>query len=527
MKNSLANDFGRIRSFFWPIYPSECRLVIPMLLMFFLVCFNYSIIRCIKDSIVITAAGAEVLPFIKVWVLLPMAVLLTYIFIQLTHRFSYEKVVYIMTSSFLVFYLLFAFVLYPARDYIHPHSLAETLEAALPRGFRGLISMFRYWSFTGFYVVVELWGSIILSVLFWGFANEVTKVTEARRYYGVISVGSNLAAFLAGQAANYFSMGEIYNANLPFGQTAWEQTLMILVILVVICGIIIMGIFRWLNQNVLKDRRFDHFHESEPKINKKRKLSVRESLTYLKNSKYLACIAILVISYNLAIGLVEIIWKDQLSILYPSPADFNRYMNNLTSTGGMISTIIAFFLPWFMSKCGWTKTALLTPLIILVTSVGFFIVLFVQNSFSHAFFTALGTSPLGLVVFFGALQNCLSKAAKYSVFDTTNNISFIPLEHDIKLNGKAAIDGVGSRFGKFGGSLLYQGLLMFFGGIIACAPYVGAIVLAVIILWVVSTQSLGNQFEALVKETKNKEGDRVTAREEREPLVTDKHPVTV
>ena len=44
---------------------------------------------------------------------------------------------------------------------------------------------------------------------------------------------------------------------------------------------------------------------------------------------------------------------------------------------------------------------------------------FFQEPLSGVVTTVLGTTPLALVVFFGGAQNCLSKAAKYSVFDTT------------------------------------------------------------------------------------------------------------
>lgn len=104
-----------------------------------------------------------------------------------------------------------------------------------------------------------------------------------------------------------------------------------------------------------------------------------------------------------------------------------------------------------------------------------------------------------MAVFFGSVQNCFSKAAKYSLFDTTKEMSFIPLSSDHKLKGKAAIDGIGSRLGKSGGSIIHQGLLLIFSTLSASAPYVAAILLGVIALWMVAVRSLGRQFAALSK----------------------------
>jgi len=48
------------------------------------------------------------------------------------------------------------------------------LEQAGPR-FAGPIAILRNWTYCLFYVMAELWGSVVVSVLFWGFANQVGR----------------------------------------------------------------------------------------------------------------------------------------------------------------------------------------------------------------------------------------------------------------------------------------------------------------------------------------------------------------
>lgn len=363
--------FGKLRSFLWPVQRHEVGKLVPMLFMLFLICFSYGILRIMKDTVVITASGAEVIPFIKVWGMLPMAVLLTFVFTKLSNRYSQEQVFYIMTTSFLAFFGLFAFVLYPLRDAVHPHATADALTQLLPAGFKGLISMFRYWTFTGFYILSELWSTIVMQILFWGFANEVTRIHEARRFYGIFGIGSNLAAIASGQAGIFFSQGNIYNPNIPFGTEAWEQTMMILILVVIFSGLLTMWIFRWMNKNILNDASFDDLHANKKAIKAKGRLSLKESFSYLSNSKYLLCIAVIVIAYNLVINLAEIVWKDKLSQLYPAPGDFNNYASHLHSLMGVVSTVTAFFMASIIARFGWTKTALITPVIMLLTAIGF------------------------------------------------------------------------------------------------------------------------------------------------------------
>jgi AAA family ATP:ADP antiporter len=76
-------------------------------------------------------------------------------------------------------------------------------------------------------------------------------------------------------------------------------------------------------------------------------------------------------------------------------------------------------------------------------------------------------------------------------------MSFIPLSKESKLKGKAAIDGVGSRLGKSGGSLVHQFLLLCFGTVSLSTPIVAIILFAVVIVWILAVKALGVQFDAL------------------------------
>lgn len=500
-------EFGKIRSCLWPIHRHEIKKIVPMMLMLFLICFNYSILRNLKDALVITAksSGAEAIPFIKVWVLLPMAIIFTYIFTRLSNRYSQEKVFYLTLSSFLLFFAFFTFVFYPYRDFFHPHAFADSLEILLPNGFKGLIAMVRHWSFTLFYVISELWGSMILSVLFWGFANEITSITEARRFYSMLGVVASTAGIFAGLTANALT------------SDSWGETLNVLITTIIFSGILTMAIFYWMNKKVLVDRSFDNLHKAVEEVNQpKKKLSMRESFSFLSKSNYLICIAILVVCYNLVINLVEIVWKDQLRQLYPSAVDYSRYMNSVTSVIGLIATLTSFLMPRLISSFGWTKTALITPVSMLITGVGFFTFMLFRGDMAEFIYLLTGMTPLTIAVFFGASQVCTSKACKYSIFDSTKEMTFIPLGHECKLKGKAAIDGVGSRLGKSGGSIIHQALLMVFGSISVSAPYVGVILMLVIAGWIVAVRSLGKQFAAVVGDKGREEIGEIKESSQRE-----------
>lgn len=255
--DSGQREFGRWQTYLWPVHNHELKKLIPLLLIFFLISFDYNILRTMKDTLVVNAknSGAEAIPFIKVWAMFPMSILMTFIFTRLANRFSRETVIYTMFSGFLLFFFIFTFFLYPAREFLHPDASADVLQAVLPKGFKGMIAMYRNWTFTAFYVMSELWGNIVLFVLFWGFANQIMQLGEAKRFYGILGIGANLSGIFAGQISVILYRKEL-DPTIPFGQTGWDQTMIMLVGLVLVTGVLALGLFFLMNRFVLTDPRF-------------------------------------------------------------------------------------------------------------------------------------------------------------------------------------------------------------------------------------------------------------------------------
>lgn len=486
-------EFGKWRSFFWPIHRGELRKFLPMFFMFFLISFNYNALRACKDSLVVTApqSGAEAIPFIKVWAILPGAFLLTFLFTRLANRFSREQVFYWMMALFLGFFTVFTFVLFPAQEFLHPTGMADTLQGMLPAGFKGFIAMFRNWTFTLFYVMSELWGTAILSVLFWGFANEVTNVGEAKRFYGLLMIGANIAGIFSGQASVYLSALP-FLSWLPYGKCSWDQSILFLNGIILVSGLVTMALYRWVNHRVI--RPSEH-HVKPEKIT----MSMRNNFAYLAKSKYLMCIALLVLGYNIAINLIEVVWKNQILQLYTNPSEYNMYMGEVMTLMGVIATITAFLTVYAIRRFSWTFNALVPALTMLITGVGFFLFVLFPDSGLNWVAGLIGSTPLMLSVMLGGLQNCLGRASKYTIFDATKEIAFIPLSAESKLKGKAAIDGVGSRLGKSGGAIIHQSLLLVLSTVAASTPYVAAIFFLIVLAWIGATVSLGKQFDALTK----------------------------
>lgn len=498
-----SNGFGKWQSILWPVHYHELKKLVPMLLIFFLLSFNYNILRSVKEVNIISAScgGAEVLPFIKVWVMLPAAFTLTYIFNRISELSSREYTFYIMIGIFLTFYIFFTFILYPQKEAVELTSFAAFLERHLPSGMRGFIAMIQFWSFTTFYVMCELWGTAILMVAFWGFANEVTRIEEAKRFYALFGIGANLSGVASSTIFDYCSRFE-FNPRIPYGTEQWDQTQLIVMMTVILTSITSVALFRWLNSNVLKDPRYAPVEHAPPKRKHAgRKGSFLRDLRYLFDSPYMLSIAVIVLSYGFVINSVEMLWKEHVRMLYPNRIEYAVYMNKVTFIIGVISTFIALFVTGNAIRfSGWTFAANVTPIIFLLSSIGFFTPILFPEVLQGGWFSLVFVTPLAGTVFFGSLQNCLSRACKYTFFDATKELAFVPLDRQTKLKGKSSVDGVVSRLGKSGASVLYNILIPICGTMPACAPFFSAFIAIVIALWLLAIRYVGFNFQILTQE---------------------------
>ncbi len=498
------SSFSKIRSFFWPIHKHELSRFVPMLLLFFLVSFNYHILKILKDALIITApnSGAEVIPFLKVWAVLPSAIILTFLFTKLSSKFNREKIFYVMIGIFLSFFALFIFILYPNSDHFNLNSFANNLTAILPKGFNGFIAIIKYWHFSLFYIMAEAWSTIILSLLLWVFVVDVLSIDQAKRYYAFFGTFRNLAGILSGFLGQYLAKKALcddlsinYLAKIFGCKTAWDQSLLIFIAMILVCGILIICIYRYLHLYFYPTR---YLIGGNIENKGKQQITFKESISFALRSKYVLYIALIVLSYNLIINLTEVLWKSQIKELFPTSSEYTAYTSKITYLTGILATFSSFFVSGnLIRRLGWKITALVTPAVLLTTGLGFFYFLFLKRyaQFANIAVSFLGISPLVLAVFFGSLLEICSRSLKYTIFDDTKEMAFIPLTPSEKLQGKSAIDGIGSRLGKSGASFLMQLLFMAFSTPMGASPYIFVIMLLVMPVWIVSINRLAKQFE--------------------------------
>ncbi len=501
-KTSSGSAFKGLRGILWPVHGFELKKFLPMGIMMMCILFNYTILRDTKDTLVVNSpgGGAECLSFLKLYGVTPAAILFMIIFMKLANVLTREKLFYTILVPFLAFFGLFGFLIYPNKDLFHMSlTTIQNYQHQLPN-LHWLIPVVGNWSYSLFYILSELWGSVVLSMLFWQFANEITKIDEAKRFYGLFGMLGNVGLMISGPTIIFFAR---YAKTLPIEIDSFGVNLKFLMAAVMVSGCIVIVTYRWMTKNVLTDPALYQPGQGSKK-KEKAKLSIGESFRYILSNPYLALIAVLVLSYGIAINLVEGIWKGQIKIAYPDKNDYNMFMGTFSTWTGGITFLLMIVGNNILRRMSWLKAALITPVMILATSTIFFF--FVWNGAkSTPFAPLMGTTVVMVAVIVGMIQNVLSKGTKYSLFDSTKQMAYIPLDQEAKVKGQAAVEVIGGRAGKSGGALVQSTLLAVIGGSVSLASLtviLGPLVIVICIVWIASAIGLSRKFTALVESKK-------------------------
>ena len=468
--------------------------------------FNYNVLRDTKDTLVINApgSGAESLSFLKLFGVTPAAVLFIALFFKLSNILSKEKLFYVIGGVFVGFFGIFGFIIYPNIDLFHMSlETIQSLQAAYPN-MHWSVPVIGNWSFSLFYIFSELWGSVFISMFFWQLANSITKMNEAKRFYALFGIVGNLGLLAAGQlitkAADY-AQAQV-SLGLATDAESFALNIKVLMILVTVVGALMLLTYRWIHTNVMTDPKLYNPEEINTTKKKKEKMGIGASFTYILSNPHLLYIAVIVFAYGTSINLIEGVWKNQVKIAFPDKNDFSRFMGQFTTITGAVTISAMIIANNLLRKFSWVTCAIITPMLVLVTSALFFFFVWTGSTSTPDTIIFGGFTVVLAAVIVGLIQNVLSKGTKYALFDATKQMAYIPLDNEAKTKGQAAVEVIAGRGGKSGGALIQFALLSLIGGSVSLSSLtyiLGPVVICVCLAWLVSVLKINQSMIAIEK----------------------------
>jgi len=377
---SPRNKGGSLLKYLFPLEDQEWGLFIPLFIMFCLISFCYSFLRTSKDVLVIARGGPEILSALKLYFVLPSAVLYTTFYAKLCNQVASDRVFYYALSPFFIYYFLFYTVLIPYQcwfsiDSIHMFLRSVGCSELFIRSTHSFWIAIAQWPFSIYYVMAEIWGSAAMSLLFWGLANSLVSLSQAKRMYALLGIGANLGLMATGPYIHRLGIWSHHHYPLMI---EW------LMLTFFVCFFIIYLLYAYIEK---KFRALRPILISEP-VKNEEKISWFEAIHIVSRSRQLMLIAVLVMSYGLSINLVEIVWKSQVTRYFLSNAadplmgqammqEFSAHTNTVM---GLVSIILIIFVSAQTERFfGWTTTALITPVTLLLMGTVFFVISFLNS----------------------------------------------------------------------------------------------------------------------------------------------------
>lgn len=499
IRNDSISKFNKIIGYLWPVERHELPKFLFLTLLMFCILGIQNLVRAMKDSLINTMIGTETIAFLKFWGVMPAAFLVTIIYVKLVSIMKGENIFYLIMSVFLGFFILFAFVLFPNHEYLHLNSTYTKDLILLYPNFKWFILLLSNWSFSLFYIVAELWPNAIFALLFWQFVNKITTISESKRFYPLFGLLGQTGLYLSGKfLVNLVQMNAYVIKNFAPGYNKSIISIQIVITVVFILGVVALWAFWIINHRVLD---IETTKNLEFKV-KKTRISLKESFGMIIKSRYIRLITLLLFCYGVAINLVEGPWKAEATKIYTNPTDFAVFVGNYISYTGILTLIFVVIGSNIVRTLGWLSAAIITPLMVFITGMLFFMVSNFEPIASFAMIFFMLTDPVMIAIIIGAIQNVLSKSTKYTLFDSTKEMSYVPLNEELKTRGKAAADMIGTKLGKSSSAFLQSMLFV----IIPTATYQSVssflmiIFFIVCIIWVWTVVELDREYKKLCKD---------------------------
>jgi len=489
----LLIAFAKLKKYFLSLLQGGSAVVVAKAISLLCLCLVFSMIRNLKDTLLMTVdpAGPEALSFLKLWGLLPVALAATSLYVWLSRKYSLWSLFKGTVLIYVIYFLVFAFILFPLRELLALNTLQAYMQMHLPRGVYGLAIMLCHWNISLFYIASELWANLVLALGFWGLVNEINTLDSATENYGWINVGSNLSPIIGGVIGSWVATPF---ANRLLGMASWDASVAQIMVACALLAGMGVGLMRLiLNSSPHFASVFENQHCA---ISAREKTGLRQAITFVANSKYLAALALIVISFNSAIFMGDYVWKGLLKEWLVEPKLIHQHLNQISIITGGLALGGALLFRLVVRKWGWISAALATPLCMLLPVM----VILVLRLGDESLFSLIGFgSPLAIMAMMGSFQNAFSKGLKYSLFDSAKEMAFLPLPDRDRRKGKAALDGLGSSIGKSGAAVAVQLISLASGGLSTAAPFISGLALVVIVAWVMATVRVGHTMKILSK----------------------------
>lgn len=517
---------------FFTIARVERPLFWVLCLMFFLISYVYSVIRDMKDALVISRLDAGSIPYLKMLIVLPGNFVMIFVIQRLMATRTLSKVFSIITVFFSGFFVVYGvmsfsymyewFKLEPSVLYgIDPFADGKKAYMGL-EWTRAFYLIFVSYLTTTIYLFAELWGSCVLSFLFMSLTNSVCTKNQNKRYTPLLLISSNIALLLSGLTMNGIK-------ELKKG-ASWEFSQLLNIIVFFTMGLLsvcICLVHRYTEKPILLKKIFiptDKVKMSGGKM----KITIKESIKIMFSSKLVLAMSSMVLAYSVAVNMAEGPFKNIMSKVAVQRGvpkeEFVMETNGKNQVFTGLTVIIVLLLQFgsLMDSLGWISLAIMLPLFSVASSFFYFTLISINVNadtrdgrvtgfFNNLF--GIYTPQYNFELNVGQVIVVLYKALKYAAFDICKEAISMKIDPLYRAHYKSVFDGLCGKLGKALGSgvTALQNSLTNTNDVRNSALFSMGIIVSLNVFWIISVFYLARKYNKCYKTNDNIEDERIFA----------------
>ncbi|KAI5164525.1 ATP:ADP antiporter, AAA family [Nematocida ausubeli] len=492
----------------------------------FITSFIYSTLRDAKDTLIIGKMLPTSIQYLKSSAVLLFTIMFGFMFQYLMSKGVKMRTIMLGAHiGFGIYFVVYSVVIFSIAEKIEPYKflVADMFRDAKmhTRGLQfleGLFYMINFWTCSLFYVSAEMWGSFVLSLLFFGCVNELCLLKQALRFYPLFLIFANVALTLSGVMGLCVSL---------LNKTSKENIIIFyryfLILLGILCGVSFF-IYKYLMDKIIP---YPIYIASNPTYTKKTKTKVGmvAGIVAAFSNPIILALSLSVLSYGVVTNLTEgagnMAIADYAEIQEMPKESMTMITKAIQQVVVGIVTGIVLMSPMksFIQKKGWLSLGLVSPILSLIGSTIFFgciwinskmvstdknlLTRFAKSIGSIMPWTLKGAKLVELVISMIVVMTI--KIMKYAAFDICKEAVGVKIPKEHRSRFKGIYDGVFGKLGKSFASITQIVLLSIFNtsDIRKSVAVTFTTTVLVSSIWLYATVYLGTNYSKAVREGKD------------------------
>ncbi|KAI5190854.1 ATP:ADP antiporter, AAA family [Nematocida minor] len=449
----------------------------------FIISFIYSTLRDAKDTLIIGKMLPTSISYLKTTAVLFFTIAFGIMFQYLMSKgVKMRSIMLGAQIGFGIYFVIYSLVIFPIAETIEPYKfLVSDLFSdgkMFVRGLQfleGMLYLVNFWTCSFFYVSAEMWGSFVLSLLFFGCVNEICLLKQALRFYPLFLICANIALMLSGLmglTVSYFA-----KSNKDIIINFYRYFLLLLGFL---CAVNYF-VYKYLMDKVIP---YPVYIATNPVSAKKTKTKVGmiAGIVAAFSNQIILALSLSVLAYGMVTNITE--GAGNMTITGYAEA-MNQPKESITMktkasqqviVGLMTGIVLMSPMKSFIQRKGWLSLGLVSPVLSLIGSTIFFGCIWVNSkmvSNDTSVFTTIGKSigstinwtltkgkTIELVI--SMIVIMVIKIMKYAAFDICKEAVGVKIPKEHRSRFKGIYDGVFGKLGKSVASIMQIVLLYIF-----------------------------------------------------------------